>query len=89
MQVASRYLLVWGIAYRFPHTTRNSPTYSAMLLAWSVTELIRYSYYVWALGGGVPRFWTWLRYASWFFAYPAELRMTRMHESNVLTGMQI
>ena len=61
MQVASRLLLVWGIGYNFPNTTGTSPAYSSMLIAWSVTEVIRYSYFVFVLGGGVPRVWTWLR----------------------------
>jgi very-long-chain (3R)-3-hydroxyacyl-CoA dehydratase len=63
MQVASRLLLVWGIGYNFPDTTKYSPAYSSMLVAWSVTEVIRYSYFVFVLSGmGVPRLWTWLRY---------------------------
>jgi hypothetical protein len=62
MQVASRLLLVWGIGYNFPQTTKYSPAYSSMLVAWSVTEVIRYSYFVFVLAGmGVPRLWTWLR----------------------------
>jgi very-long-chain (3R)-3-hydroxyacyl-CoA dehydratase len=64
MQVASRFLLVWGIAYNFPQTTQYSPAYSSMLVAWSVTEVVRYSYFVFVISGvGVPRLWTWLRYA--------------------------
>jgi very-long-chain (3R)-3-hydroxyacyl-CoA dehydratase len=64
MQVASRFLLVWGIAYNFPQTTQYSPAYSFMLVAWSVTEVVRYSYFVFVISGvGVPRLWTWLRYA--------------------------
>lgn len=63
MQVASRLLLVWGIGYNFPSTTQYSPAYSSMLVAWSVTEVIRYSYFVFVLAGtGVPGLWTWLRY---------------------------
>ncbi|KAF1957826.1 PTPLA-domain-containing protein [Byssothecium circinans] len=70
-QVASRLLLVWGIAYNFPQTTKHSPAYSSMLIAWSVTELIRYSYFVFLLGGkGVPKLWTWLRYNTFFVLYP-------------------
>lgn len=61
MQVASRLLLVWGVGYNFPQTTKWSPAYSSMLLAWSVTEVVRYGYFVFVLTGGVPRFWTWLR----------------------------
>jgi very-long-chain (3R)-3-hydroxyacyl-CoA dehydratase len=43
MQVASRFLLVWGIAHpgMFGVGVRHSPAYSTMLVAWSVTEVIR------------------------------------------------
>lgn len=43
MQVASRFLLVHLIAapWAFPNSTRHSPAYSSMLLAWSITEVIR------------------------------------------------
>ncbi|GAB7347136.1 hypothetical protein MBLNU459_g3260t1 [Dothideomycetes sp. NU459] len=71
MQVASRFLLVWGIVDTFPHTTSRSPVYSSMLLAWSVTEIIRYSYFAVNLSTGqVPRFLTWLRYNTFFVLYP-------------------
>lgn len=86
MQVASRLLLTWGIAYNFPQTTKYSPAYSTMLLAWSVTELIRYSYFVFLLGSsGVPRLWTWLRYVPSHFISPTRrcilyIVMTRFTE---------
>jgi len=71
MQVASRLLLVWGIGYNFPSTTQYSPAYSSMLVAWSVTEVIRYSYFVFVLAGkGVPALWTWLRYNTFLVLYP-------------------
>jgi very-long-chain (3R)-3-hydroxyacyl-CoA dehydratase len=41
-----------------------------MLLAWSVTEVIRYSYFVFNLTGAVPRAWSWLRYNSFLVLYP-------------------
>ena len=43
MQVASRFLLVWGIASpaTFGKVAGHSPSYSSMLVAWSVTEVIR------------------------------------------------
>ncbi|KAI4933276.1 hypothetical protein J4E85_003681 [Alternaria conjuncta] len=73
MQVASRFLLVHLIASppAFPLSTRHSPAYSTMLLAWSVTEVIRYSYFVFSLSGaGVPKLWTWLRYNTFLVLYP-------------------
>ncbi len=62
MQVVSRLVLVWGIVDNFPQETSTSPAYSSMLLAWSFTEVIRYSYFVMNLRGGVPEFLTWLRF---------------------------
>jgi len=73
MQVASRFLLVHLIAspIAYPPSTRHSPAYSTMLLAWSVTEVIRYSYFVFSLSGvGVPKLWTWLRYNTFLVLYP-------------------
>ncbi|KAK4979563.1 hypothetical protein LTR66_010442 [Elasticomyces elasticus] len=71
MQVASRLLLVWGIVHNFPATTTASPLYSSMLLAWSATEVVRYSYFVASLwGDGVPRWLLWLRYNMFFVLYP-------------------
>ncbi|KAH5139211.1 very-long-chain (3R)-3-hydroxyacyl-CoA dehydratase [Parastagonospora nodorum] len=73
MQVSSRFLLVHAIAspYAFPSTSRPSPAYTTMLLAWSITEVIRYSYFVFNLSGvGVPKLWTWLRYNTFLVLYP-------------------
>ncbi|KAF2004221.1 protein tyrosine phosphatase [Amniculicola lignicola CBS 123094] len=71
MQVASRFLLVWGIAYHFPAAARHSPMYSSMLLAWSVTEVVRYGFFVFSLSGmGVPGLVTWLRYNTFIILYP-------------------
>jgi hypothetical protein len=71
MQVASRFLLVWGVVDLFPSATGPNPAYSTMLLAWSVTEVIRYSYFVNNLSlGKVPSWMTWLRYNTFFVLYP-------------------
>ena len=71
MQVASRFLLVWGVAYFFPQTAASSPAYSSMLVAWSVTEVIRYGYFAINLASGaVPGWLTWLRYNTFLVLYP-------------------
>ncbi|KAI4850050.1 PTPLA-domain-containing protein [Aureobasidium sp. EXF-8845] len=71
MQVASRILLIWGIVHPFPSTVAYSPIYSSMLIAWSVTEVIRYSYFAINLStGSVPNLWLWLRYNTFFVLYP-------------------
>jgi very-long-chain (3R)-3-hydroxyacyl-CoA dehydratase len=71
MQVLSRFLIVWVIAYIFPDTVSPSPAYTSMLLAWSITEIIRYSYFALNLKNGqVPDYLTWLRYNTFFVLYP-------------------
>lgn len=69
MQVASRLLLVWGVVDAFP-AVATSPAYSTMLIAWSVTEVIRYSYFTLTLSGLLPSFVTWLRYNTFYVLYP-------------------
>lgn len=69
MQVASRILLVWGIVNNFPYLAKSAG-YSSMLVAWSVTEVIRYSYFVLSLSGYYPAFITWLRYNTFYVLYP-------------------
>lgn len=69
MQVASRLLLVWGIVNNFPWLA-SSPGYSTMLIAWSVTEVIRYSYFVLTLSGFSPSLISWLRYNTFYVLYP-------------------
>jgi very-long-chain (3R)-3-hydroxyacyl-CoA dehydratase len=69
MQVSSRFLLVWGIVHPFPYLAQL-PSYSSMLVAWSVTEVIRYSYFALTLSGWQPRLLTWLRYNTFYVLYP-------------------
>ena len=69
MQVSSRFLLVWAIVHPFPHLAR-SPLYTTMLLAWSVTEVIRYSYFALTLAGAQPGALVWLRYNTFYVLYP-------------------
>lgn len=68
-QVASRYVAVWGVQYPFPALCA-SPVYSSMLFAWSVTEVIRYTYLAVKLGGYEPAAFTWVRYSSYLVLYP-------------------
>ncbi|KAF4979654.1 hypothetical protein FZEAL_4211 [Fusarium zealandicum] len=69
MQVASRFLLVWAIVDVFPFLAQ-SPFYSSMLVAWSTTEIIRYSFFALSLSGLQPKALTWLRYNTFFVLYP-------------------
>ena len=71
LQVSSRLLIVWAVIDRYPLAAGPSPFYSTMLLAWSITEVIRYSYFVWNLqGGGVPDLVLWARYNTFYVLYP-------------------
>ncbi|KAG4432670.1 hypothetical protein IFR05_011848 [Cadophora sp. M221] len=69
MQVASRILLVWGVVDTFPFLAKSAG-YSSMLIAWSVTEVVRYSYFVFTLSGYSPGFISWLRYNLFHVLYP-------------------
>lgn len=69
MQVASRLLLVWAVVDQFPSLARSAG-YASMLLAWSVTEVVRYSYFVFALSGSSPGLVSWLRYNTFYVLYP-------------------
>lgn len=70
-QVYSRLLLVWGILYMFP-SVGESLAFSTMVFAWSVTEIIRYSYYALNLyrDGQLPKSLVWLRYNTFYVLYP-------------------
>jgi len=68
-QVASRIWLVWGIVEQYPET-RTNPIYALMVFAWSMTEVIRYSFYVFALLGFEPYPLLWLRYTTFYILYP-------------------
>ncbi|KAI4279310.1 MAG: hypothetical protein LQ337_000341 [Flavoplaca oasis] len=70
LQVASRIVLVWAVVNQFPAATSTSPFYSSMLIAWSATEVVRYSYFVLNLRGSVPALMTWLRYNMFYVLYP-------------------
>ncbi|EPY52189.1 phosphoprotein phosphatase [Schizosaccharomyces cryophilus OY26] len=70
MQVISRLILVWGVCYLFPHIINKSSIYLFMILAWSITEVVRYAFYACNLTGAVPKFLIWLRYNTFIVLYP-------------------
>lgn len=86
MQVASRILLVWGVVGLYPQIVSTTDTfgrsapgpnggpfaYSGILLAWGITEIIRYGFFVWKEGVSqrIPPWLTWLRYNTFFVLYP-------------------
>ncbi|RAH51604.1 protein tyrosine phosphatase-like domain-containing protein [Aspergillus brunneoviolaceus CBS 621.78] len=86
MQVASRILLVWGIMYPFQGGIVGAPApatatvagaqtgdyaFLGCLSAWGITECIRYGFFVCQVSGlGVPAWWAWLRYNTFYVLYP-------------------
>ena len=86
LQVASRLMLVWGVVGAYPQIVATTNTigraiagknggpiaFSGILIAWGVTECIRYGFFVWSLGvdARIPPWLTWLRYNTFFVLYP-------------------
>jgi len=68
MQVYSRVFVVWAILYKIPssHTSIGVPM---LLIAWSITEVIRYSFYALGLIKSVPYILTWMRYTFFIVLY--------------------
>ncbi|EPS44535.1 hypothetical protein H072_1469 [Dactylellina haptotyla CBS 200.50] len=70
VQVASRLNIVWPVLHLCPNSMRTSLGYTTMIIAWSVTEVIRYSYYARNVQGEPPAWLTTLRYNTFFVLYP-------------------
>ncbi|KKK15118.1 hypothetical protein P175DRAFT_0470051 [Aspergillus ochraceoroseus IBT 24754] len=85
MQVASRLFVVWGVLFLFheqgdgrgvvggPTSDAKFGDYAFLgcLAAWGVTEMIRYGFFVLQVwGSGVPAWWNWLRYNTFYVLYP-------------------
>ncbi|CAH1183756.1 unnamed protein product [Phaedon cochleariae] len=68
-QVASRVLVVCGVLMATA-SARESIGLSLALLAWCVTEIIRYSLYTLTIVGSVPHFLKYLRYTLFIGLYP-------------------
>ncbi|KAK3302261.1 tyrosine phosphatase-like protein [Chaetomium strumarium] len=69
MQVASRLFLMWAVCWPFPQLN-TSAWYSSMLCAWSLTEVMRYSYFALKQVEAVPGWLHWLRYSAFLILYP-------------------
>jgi very-long-chain (3R)-3-hydroxyacyl-CoA dehydratase len=69
MQVTSRLFILWGIVEGVAGT---STTLGVLLIAyaWSITEVIRYSYYFFALINAIPYVIKWCRYTTFYVLYP-------------------
>lgn len=78
MQVASRLLVTIGILQQFGTQLCGKGTaqigdyaYIGCVFAWGITEVIRYGFFAITLSGAqVPKWWTWLRYNTFYILYP-------------------
>ncbi|BEI80385.1 hypothetical protein CcaverHIS002_0109140 [Cutaneotrichosporon cavernicola] len=68
-QVASRLWAVWGVVEPVP-SARTNPLFATMLFAWSVTEVIRYTFYFLALLNIDLYALNWCRYTFFLVLYP-------------------
>ncbi|XP_010519217.1 PREDICTED: very-long-chain (3R)-3-hydroxyacyl-CoA dehydratase PASTICCINO 2 [Tarenaya hassleriana] len=69
-QIGSRLYVTWGILYSFPEV-RSHFLVSSLVISWSVTETIRYSFFGLKEGlGSAPSWLLWLRYSSFLVLYP-------------------
>ncbi|KAI3794356.1 hypothetical protein L1987_36986 [Smallanthus sonchifolius] len=70
-QISSRLYLVWGILYSFPEV-QTHPLISSLVISWSITEIIRYSFFGTKEAFGSAPYWLlWLRYSTFLVLYPA------------------
>ncbi|KAJ2161227.1 hypothetical protein GGF46_001655 [Coemansia sp. RSA 552] len=71
MQVYSRLLLVWGTLYMFDQPEiRASSAFVMMVMAWAVTECVRYSHYALSLLSIEAPALLYLRYTLFYALYP-------------------
>ncbi|KAE8542320.1 hypothetical protein D1P53_001094 [Cryptococcus gattii VGV] len=69
-QVASRLWTVWGVVEAAPEITHGHPLFTTMLFAWSLTEVIRYSFYALSLLSISAPVLNYLRYTTFIPLYP-------------------
>lgn len=69
-QIGSRLYVTWAVLWSFPET-RTSPLVASLVLSWSITELIRYSFFGMREAFGISPSWLlWLRYSTFYVLYP-------------------
>jgi len=69
LQVSSRIFILWGHLYWVTQCQRHWSLF-LMVISWSITETVRYTFYFLALLGKVPFPIFWLRYSLFMFLYP-------------------
>lgn len=69
MQIFSRVFITWGILHCVKDS-QNSIGVPLLMFTWSITEIVRYSFYTLNLLSAVPQFLVWCRYTFFYFLYP-------------------
>lgn len=70
MQVLSRLLVLYGAVEIGESDARRSPFFTQMVVAWGLSEVIRYSYYIANIVGVNIGALTYLRYSAFLVLYP-------------------
>ncbi|XP_062187792.1 very-long-chain (3R)-3-hydroxyacyl-CoA dehydratase PASTICCINO 2A [Phragmites australis] len=72
-QISARLFVTWGILWSFPET-HSHVLVTSLVLSWSITEIIRYSFFgLKEAFGIIPSWLLWLRYSTFFVFYPIGL----------------
>lgn len=70
-QISSRLYVTWGILWSFPEL-RTHVLVSSLVISWSITETIRYSFFgLKEALGFAPSWLLWLRYSTFLILYPS------------------
>ncbi|MQL73851.1 hypothetical protein Taro_006211 [Colocasia esculenta] len=69
-QIGSRLYVTWGILWSFPEV-REHVLVSSLVISWSITEIVRYSFFgMKETFGAAPSWHLWLRYSTFLVLYP-------------------
>ncbi|XP_072175951.1 very-long-chain (3R)-3-hydroxyacyl-CoA dehydratase 2-like [Diadema setosum] len=68
-QVTSRLVLLWPVTHSVIQV-QNEKSIILYVMAWTITEVIRYAFYVFALLNRLPYVLMWLRYTLFIVLYP-------------------
>ncbi|CAL4965248.1 unnamed protein product [Urochloa decumbens] len=72
-QLSGRLFVTWGILWSFPET-HSHILVTSLVLSWSITEVIRYSFFgLKETFGIIPSWHLWLRYSTFLVLYPIGL----------------
>ncbi|GLU13047.1 hypothetical protein SLE2022_296950 [Rubroshorea leprosula] len=70
-QIGSRLYVTWGILWSFPEIQKHVLV-SSLVISWSITEIIRYSFFgTKEAFGSAPSWLLWLRYSTFLLLYPS------------------